>query len=279
MYHYTISLNNLLILNSERHMNSWLHRSLLPLVYWDTKTTPRFYISFTTNVLLHWQKEESPPLMMPLLKLKVLITMKLMMMMMERMVLVYASSPIVHLKPSKAKGKLCMVRTSKCIISSSRTVTLLMAGEQWKYAIMQGRSLLDLLWMVKCFPAGLKEWSKWIWQAATIIATIYIVTRFPELGMCDLDWKSKQIASKIYLQWRTHWISKQETEKSKGKFSSKQLFEENSKDDPSHKTMKVMKVSESMSKSVPVSLDLSLVDFLDSVCFGCCILFLIMSKY
>jgi hypothetical protein len=60
----------------------------------------------------------------------------------------------------------------------------------------------------------------------------HTVTRFPELGFCNLDWKSKQIASEIYSQWCTHWISKQGTEKSKGKTSSKWLFEENSKDDP-----------------------------------------------
>ena len=173
MYHYTISSNNLLILNSERHMNSWSHGSLLPLVnmlYWDTKTTPTFYIGFAMNISLHWQKEESPPLMMPLLRLKVLITMKLMMMTMERTVLVYASSPMVHLKPSEAKGKLRRARTSKCVISSMRMVTLLMAGEQQKYAVIQGRSSLDLLWMVKCSPAGSK---KRMWQAATIIATIW----------------------------------------------------------------------------------------------------------
>ena len=104
----------------------------------------------------------------------------------------------------------------------------------------------------------------------------HMVTRFPELGFCDLDWKSEQIASEIYSQWCTHWISKQETEKSKGKSSSKRLLEENSKDDPSHKKMKVTKVSESMSKSVLVSLDLSPVDFSDSVCFRHCILFLIV---
>ena len=94
----------------------------------------------------------------------------------------------------------------------------------------------------------------------------HMVTRFPELGFCDLDWKSEHIAGEIYSQWRTHWISKQETEKSKGKTSSKRLFEENSKDDPSHRKTKVTKVS---GKSV--TLDPSPVDFSDSVCFRCCI--------
>jgi hypothetical protein len=66
-----------------------------------------------------------------------------------------------------------------------------------------------------------------------------MVARFPELGFCDLDWKSEQIGGEIYSQWRTHWISKQESEKSKAKTSSKRLFDENSKDDPSHKKTKV----------------------------------------
>jgi len=109
------------------------------------------------NILVHWQKEESLPSMMPLLRLKVLITTKLMTMTIERMVLVYVSSPMVYLKASEAKDKLHRVRTSKCIISSTRMVTLLMGGEQWKYAVMQGQSSLDLPWMVKCFLAGLKE--------------------------------------------------------------------------------------------------------------------------
>ena len=122
------------------------------------------------NILLHWQKEESPPSTMPLSRRKVLITMKPMTMTTQRTVLVYASSPMVHLKPSKAKGELRRVRTSKCVISSTKMVTLLMAGEQRKYAIMQGRSSLDLLWMVKCFPAGSKER---MLQAATIIAAIW----------------------------------------------------------------------------------------------------------
>ena len=87
-----------------------------------------------------------------------------------------------------------------------------------------------------------------------------MVARFPEVGLCELDWKSEQIASEIYSQWRTHWINKQE-EKSKGKTSSKQQFEENSKDDSSHKKTKVLA---SMSNSV--SLDPSPVDFSDSVC-------------
>ncbi|KAF8878791.1 hypothetical protein CPB84DRAFT_1852272 [Gymnopilus junonius] len=86
----------------------------------------------------------------------------------------------------------------------------------------------------------------------------YMVARFPELGLCELDWKSEQIAGEIYSQWHTHWINKQEMEKTKGKTSSKRLLEETSKDDPSHKKTKV---SESMSKSA--SLDPSSVDLSD----------------
>ena len=94
----------------------------------------------------------------------------------------------------------------------------------------------------------------------------HMVARFPELGLCDLDWKSEQTASEIYSQWRTHWISRQETEKSKGKTSSKRLLEENSKADPFHKKTKV---SESMRKSVTV-VDPPPVDFSDAVCFRRC---------
>jgi len=74
-----------------------------------------------------------------------------------------------------------------------------------------------------------------------------MVARFPEVGLCELDWKCEQIASEVYSQWRSHWINKQEMEKSKGKISSKRLFEENSKDDSSHKKTKVLP---SISKSV-----------------------------
>lgn len=64
---------------------------------------------------------------------------------------------MVHLKPSEAKGELRRARMSKCVISSMKMVMLLMAGEQQKYAVTQGRSLLDLLWMAKCFLARSKE--------------------------------------------------------------------------------------------------------------------------
>src|SRR5437016_1339624 len=133
------------------------------------------------SILLHWQKEELPPLTMPLLRFKVPNTMKLMTTMMERKVWVYVSSPVVYLKASEARG--------------------------------------------------------------------------------ELDWKSEQIASEIYSQWRTHWINKQEAEKSKGKTLSKRLFEENSKDDSSHKKTKVL-----VSTSKSVSLDPLPVDLSDSVC-------------
>jgi hypothetical protein len=92
-----------------------------------------------------------------------------------------------------------------------------------------------------------------------------MVSRFPEIGLCELDWKSEQIAGEIYTQWRTTWLNKQDTEKSKGKTSSKRLFEdeETSKDDSSHKKTKVLV---SMSKSV----DPSPVDLSDSVCLRNC---------
>jgi hypothetical protein len=115
-----------------------------------------------------------------------------------------------------------------------------------------------------------KVFSSWVEGADVTSCNHYchhMVTRFPELGLCDLDWKSELTASEIYSQWRTHWMNKQEMEKSKGKTSSKRLFEENLKVDPSHKKSKV---SESTRRSVSVSLDPSPVDFSDSVCFRCC---------
>ena len=77
---------------------------------------------------------------------------------MERMGLVYMSSLVVHPGASKAKGKLCKVRMSKCVIFSTRMAMLLMAGEPWTYAVMQGRFSLDSHCKGKCFKAGSKEW-------------------------------------------------------------------------------------------------------------------------
>ena len=86
-----------------------------------------------------------------------------------------------------------------------------------------------------------------------------MVARFPEVGLCELDWKSEQIASEIYSQWRGNWINKQEAEKTKGKSLLKRLVEEILKD-PSHKKMKISK-----SRSESVSLDSSPVDASDLV--------------
>ena len=114
-----------------------------------------------------------------------------------------------------------------------------------------------------------KLFHSWVEGADATSRTSYyhdMVARFPEVGLCKLDWKSEQIASEIYSQWCTHWINKQEVEKSKGKTLSKRLLEENLKDDSSHKKTKVLA---SMSKSV--SLDPSPVDLSDSVCLRHCI--------
>ena len=83
-----------------------------------------------------------------------------------------------------------------------------------------------------------------------------MTARFPEVGLCELDWKSEQIASEIYSQWRCNWISKQEAEKTKGKSLPKQLVEEG----PSHKKMKISK-----SRSESVTLDSSPTDLSDLV--------------
>lgn len=67
-----------------------------------------------------------------------------------------------------------------------------------------------------------------------------MAARFPELGLCELDWKSEQVASEIYSQWRSNWMNKQEAEKTKGKNPTKRFVEDNS-NDPSQKKMKFLK--------------------------------------
>ena len=32
--------------------------------------------------------------------------------------------------------------------------------------------------------------------------------RFPELRLCELDWKADQLATEMYPAWRTHWKAK-----------------------------------------------------------------------
>ena len=90
-----------------------------------------------------------------------------------------------------------------------------------------------------------------------------MVARFPELGFCELDWKSEQIASEIYSQWRSNWMNKKEAEKTKGKNPAKRSVEE-SLNNASQKKIKFLKsVSESATmESIPV-------DPLDSVRLRC----------
>lgn len=72
-----------------------------------------------------------------------------------------------------------------------------------------------------------KVFHSWVEGADAASCTSYygdMVARFLELGLCELDWKSEQIASEIYSQWRGHWMNKQEAEKTKGKASSKRAL-------------------------------------------------------
>ena len=87
-----------------------------------------------------------------------------------------------------------------------------------------------------------------------------MVARFPELGLCELDWKSEQTASDIYSQWRSNWMNKKEAEKIKGKNPAKRLVEENM----NNGTQKKMKITKSVSEPAPV--ELNPVDPLDLVC-------------
>lgn len=86
-----------------------------------------------------------------------------------------------------------------------------------------------------------KVFHSWVEGVDAASRTSYyrdMLTRFPEVGFCELDWKSEQIASDIYSQWRSNWINKHElgSEKTKGK-GSKRLADEDSKD-PSYKKVK-----------------------------------------
>ena len=85
-----------------------------------------------------------------------------------------------------------------------------------------------------------KVFHSWVEGVDAASRTSYyrdMITRFPEVGLCELDWKSEQIASDIYSQWRSNWLNKQEgSEKTKGK-GSKRHVDEDSKD-PSYKKMK-----------------------------------------
>ena len=169
MFHYMIGSNNLFILNTKRRMNSWPHMSLHPslnMLSWDKKTPHTSCTAFAKNILLHWQKEESLPSTMHqgTDHNKVDDNYN------GEIVLVYVSILMVQLKASEAKGALRRARTSRCAISSMRMATSLMAGEQRKYAIMQGRSSSDLPWTAKFSTAGSKAR---MWQAVTIIADIW----------------------------------------------------------------------------------------------------------
>jgi hypothetical protein len=108
---------------------------------------------------------------MSLLKLRVLKLMTMTMMMaMERIVLVYMSSLVMHSRASEAKGKLRKVRMSRCVIFSMKMAMLLMAGEPRTYAVLQGQFLLDFHCKKKCFKAGLKEW---MWRAISVITATW----------------------------------------------------------------------------------------------------------
>jgi hypothetical protein len=48
-------------------------------------------------------------------------------------------------------------------------------------------------------------------QADVDIKTQYYTAmnkRFPELRLCELDWKANQLATEMYPSWRTNWLAK-----------------------------------------------------------------------
>ncbi|KJA25530.1 hypothetical protein HYPSUDRAFT_199677 [Hypholoma sublateritium FD-334 SS-4] len=83
-----------------------------------------------------------------------------------------------------------------------------------------------------------KVFQSWVEGADAASRTSYyhdMAARFPEVSLCELDWKSEQIASEIYSQWRSNWNNKHEpSEKTKGK-SSKRLVDESLKEFSSKK--------------------------------------------
>ena len=108
-----------------------------------------------------------------------------------------------------------------------------------------------------------KVFHSWVEGVDAVSRTSYyrdMVARFPEVGLCELDWKAEQVASEIYSQWRSNWINKQEAEKNKSANSTKRSVDENSKD----LSRKKMKPSKSRSESVLP--DLPPADSLDAVC-------------
>ena len=77
-----------------------------------------------------------------------------------------------------------------------------------------------------------KVFHSWVEGVDAASRTSYyrdMAARFPEVSLCELDWKSEQIASDIYSQWRSNWLNKQEGgEKMKGK-GPKRLIDEDLK--------------------------------------------------
>ena len=93
-----------------------------------------------------------------------------------------------------------------------------------------------------------KVFHSWVEGADAASRTSYyrdMATRFPEVGLCELDWKSEQIASEIYSQWRSNWLNKHDTaEKTKGKSSKRHV--DDSSMDHSSKKMKSMTLGSSL---------------------------------
>ncbi|KJA24278.1 hypothetical protein HYPSUDRAFT_200771 [Hypholoma sublateritium FD-334 SS-4] len=107
-----------------------------------------------------------------------------------------------------------------------------------------------------------KVFHSWVEGVDAASRTSYyrdMVARFPEIGLCELDWKAEQIGSEIYSQWRSNWMNKQEAEKSKATGLSKRPVDEGSKD------LSRKKIKPSKSRSESVSLDLPPADFSDVV--------------
>ena len=110
-----------------------------------------------------------------------------------------------------------------------------------------------------------KVFHSWVERVDAATCSDYyhqMVARFPGVGLCDLDWKREQIAGEIYSQWRTHWVSKLETEKTKGKSLIKQLLDEDLKDDSSHKKTRVLATTSKL-----MLVDILPVNLPDLVCF------------
>ncbi|KAF8876687.1 hypothetical protein CPB84DRAFT_1752352 [Gymnopilus junonius] len=75
-----------------------------------------------------------------------------------------------------------------------------------------------------------------------------MVARFPELGLCELDWKAEQIGCDLYYPWRKTWVKK---ETAQTESTSKRPSESDSQDTSQKKQKTSMPLTERLSQDPP----------------------------